>query len=626
MDRAAARARTGPQGRTARWLAAHVRGGDDGQVAITLVLGVVLIMVLGTTILVTQTVQNFPIIQNNLAQHYAYRAVEAGLNEYEYQIDTNPNLVLCNTSNLNTRQCQALQPFKFGQWNQVPNSGLGGSPTEYFSVYPSIDIADGLVKAVIDGAAYATGGYAYQYASVAFQPTNSFLLHDWWSVHGIIDPATVNSSCTLNAAAEKNTNLSLLWGNGVNGANAYSGACQSDLAWSALGTLFNGPVFSDDPLMVCNFGQPINLSSPSGSVDIGTSSPWLGITTADPTDALSNQGCGGASPSSFTNYNVASTLLGQPQSRPPDAVSAVNSLASVAKEDGCLYSGPTSITFDGTNGIIVSSPNTPTSGGKDTNNDLLKNANQCIPSSPGAPIPIPDDGVIVVQAGTPSCTTTPIVGSYFGQSTTQSAINCEGDAIVGNENYDPTTYTNNVGLRGSLTVAAANDVLIDNSITYDDCAGSVPGNNGASSCQISTTANDILGLIAGNFVELNHPAGASVCPTGAGGLNCQLSNPRLDAVVLALQHDFAVNNYGSDSPRGTIALDGSMDQYFADIEGTASSGGGPQTGYLNAYNWDQRLNIISPPYFLTPGTKAWAVASLSVNTSGKSAFAPAALP
>ncbi len=151
-----------------------------------------------------------------------------------------------------------------------------------------------------------------------------------------------------------------------------------------------------------------------------------------------------------------------------------------------------------------------------------------------------------MQAGTGTCSATPIVGSYYGESTSQSQANCEGNAIVGNKFYDG-TVANDIGLRGSLTIAAANNVLIDNSITYDDCGASIPGNLGSSSCQISSTANDILGLIAGNFVELNHPAGKGVCPTGAGGLNCQLSNPRLDAVVLALQHDFAVNNYGSDS-------------------------------------------------------------------------------
>lgn len=597
-----------------------------------MVLGIVLIMVLGTAILVTQTTQNFHVVQNSLAQHYAYRAIEAGLNEYEYEIDTNPNLVLCNASNVSLPQCQALQPFHFGQWNQVPNSGLGGSPIEYFSVYPYLDVPDGLVKAVIDGASYGQGHYVYEYENVTFQPTNSFLLHDWWSVHGIVDPATIGnaSSCTLSAASEKTSGLSLLWGNGSNGANAYSSVCQSDLAWSALGTVFNGPVFSDDPLMVCDFGQTINLSNPSESVSIGPSSPWLPITTASPS-ALSDQGCSSKSPASYTNYNSAGTLLNQPQSTPPDAVSAVNNLASVAEENGCVYSGPTTITFDGTSGVLVNSPDTPTNGsGQDTNNDLLKNTNTCLGSTPTTPIPVPNDGVMVVQAATPaatgsSCatTTTPIVGTYFAQSGTQAQRNCEGNAIVGNKYYNPSNSSQNLGLSGSLTIAAANNVLIDNSITYQDCA-QVPGNSGSSSCQITTSGtNDILGLIASNFVELNHPSGAAACPTaGAGGTNCQLVNPRIDSVVLALQHDFAVNNFTTDSPRGTISLDGSMDQYFADIEGTASAQSGLQSGYLNVYNWDQRLNILSPPYFLTPGTQAWAVASLSVNNGGKSQYAP----
>lgn len=592
-----------------------------------MVLGVLLIMSLGTTVLVTQTLQNFPVIQNNLATHNAYRAVEAGLNEYEYEIDTNPNLVLCNSTNLSTPQCTALQPFKFGQWNQVANSGVGGTPAEYFSVYPSLDIPDGLVKAVIDGAAPATNGFAYASEYVTFQPTNSFLLHDWWSVHGIIDPATMGNagSCPINAANEKTNGLSLLWGNGSNGASAYPGGCSSDYAYSAPGTVFDGPVFSDDPLFVCTFGQPSGNGTPAESVDIGPASPWLGITTAAPT-ALTNQGCGGNAPSTFTNYNLASTLLSQPQETPPDAVSATNSLATVAKEDGCLYSGPTVITLDGTNGLLVSSPETPVNGsGQDTNNDLLKNTNTCIPSSPTTPISIPADGVIVVQAATAPCNTpTPITDTtYFGRS---SSPNCEGNAIVGNEAYDPTNYAQDVGLSGSLTIAAANNVLIDNSITYDDCGANTPGNV-AGSCQISATSNDILGLIAGNFVELNHPAGAPTCPTASGivsgGLSCQLNNPRLDAVVLALQHDFAVNNFTSGSNQGTISLNGSMDQYFADIEGTAN--GQTINGYLNDYNWDQRLAILSPPYFLTPGTKAWAVAGLSVKYT-KSPDAPAATP
>jgi len=96
-------------------------------------------------------------------------------------------------------------------------------------------------------------------------------------------------------------------------------------------------------------------------------------------------------------------------------------------------------------------------------------------------------------------------------------------------------------------------------------------------------------------------------------------------VLLALQHDFAVNNFTTGVPLGTIANNGSMDQYFADIEGTGSTSG-LISGYLNDYNWDQRLSILSPPYYLSPGTNAWSVAALTVTAGSKSANAPSALP
>jgi hypothetical protein len=515
----------------------------------------------------------------------------------------------------------------------VPYSGLGGSPTEWFSVYPSIDVADGLVKAVIDGAAQATTGFTYQHENVSFEPTNSFLLHDWWSVHGIVDPQVIgdSSSCTVSAASEKGTTLSLLWGNGSNGANSYPGGCNANFAYSPPGTVFNGPTFSDDPMFVCSFGA-------SGSVNIGPASPWLGVTTAAP-NAFTDSGCNGYP---TLNYNAGATLVSQPQSVPPDAVSATNKLASVAMENGCLYSGPTSIAFDGVNAsgvgqYLVDSPETPltTSGAgvvEDANNDLLKNTNPCVSTS-GQPVPLPNNGVILVETAA-TCpnsldAATTIVGNYFGKSSGAACL--EGNAIVGNHVYTGTASTN-VGLTGSLTIAAANDVVIDNSITYNDCAGAVPGNV-SSSCQIHSdgTTNDILGLIASNFIDLNHPvttgnnpANATTC-SSAGGLTCDLSNPRIDAVMLALQHDFAVDNYQFGANLGTIANDGSMDQYFSDIEGQAT-GNGTTTGYINNYNWDQRLGILSPPYYLSPGTDAWTVASLSVSSGSKSTYAPTANP
>jgi hypothetical protein len=68
-----------------------------------------------------------------------------------------------------------------------------------------------------------------------------------------------------------------------------------------------------------------------------------------------------------------------------------------------------------------------------------------------------------------------------------------------------------------------------------------------------------------------------------------------------------------------------MDQYFSDIEG-CSGCQGKTTGYINNYDWDQRLGIISPPYYLTPGTSAWEVAALVITAGSKSSYAPSGNP
>lgn len=643
-----------------RYRALRALGHEAGQVALILVIGVLLITAMGTTLLITQTTQTYPIIQNNLAQHYAYRAVQAGINEYEYEIQTDPNLVLCSSLTASTPACSQLLPFKFGVWNQVPNSGLGGSPAEYYAVSPTLDVADGVVKVTVDGAANAGNATTYESANVTFTPTNSFVQNAWWSVHEAVDP-TVWSSCGLSQAVEQAAGKpSLVWGDGINGANDFnSSGCTGNNSWWPLGTQFNGSVFSDDPVVVNTFGDAPNLNTLAGSIEIGTASPWSGINTADPYTTnqtvnndyvyggpLTDLGMTYTAISNYVHYNSAKSTIGNAIQLPPNAVSAVNSLTSVAKENGCVYSGPTSITFDGTNAntgvgqVLVNSPDTPLSNGKDADNDLIKNSNTCIGATTSTPVPIPTDGLMIVQGATPAsgqttCTSNAavaLVGSYYGESSTPT---CEGNAIVGNANYNASNSSLNVGLSGSLTIAAANNIVIDNSITYDDCGSTAPGNLGASSCQINdsanNTANDVLGLIGTNYVELNHPATAannqtfcSVATNGntSGGLNCVLKNPRLDAVVLALQHDFAVNNAPDGLNAGTIQMNGAMDQYWADMEGVAYS---PTdiTGYMNDYNWDARLAIISPPYYLTPGTQAWGIGGLAINTAGKSSVAPA---
>ena len=73
-------------------------------------------------------------------------------------------------------------------------------------------------------------------------------------------------------------------------------------------------------------------------------------------------------------------------------------------------------------------------------------------------------------------------------------------------------------LSGLLTVGTDNDIVIDGNLTYDDCVAWAATNPGdpvfggsqqESACKYNTSAsghtNDALGLIADQFIEVDHP-------------------------------------------------------------------------------------------------------------------------
>ena len=92
------------RGRTARWAQLGRRltpgRGESGQ-TMPLILGIVLVLSLGTVVLVQNTFQQFPIVTKDVIQHEAYRAMESGLDEYLYAVNANANFAACNATFVN---------------------------------------------------------------------------------------------------------------------------------------------------------------------------------------------------------------------------------------------------------------------------------------------------------------------------------------------------------------------------------------------------------------------------------------------------------------------------------------------------------------------------------------------
>jgi hypothetical protein len=183
----------------------------------------------------------------------------------------------------------------------------------------------------------------------------------------------------------------------------------------------------------------------------------------------------------------------------------------------------------------------------------------------GASKPWPANGVIFV-ANAPSGTC-----RFYDPIATENADSACGTALVKG------TYSQD------LTIAAEADIIVTGPTTR---VGTEP----------------MLGLIANNFVRVNHPVNRnSTDPTNcsdAGGTKPNV----IHAAILALNYSFIVDNWYCGSQLGDLTVDGAIAQKYRGIVGFIGS-----TGYKKKYTYDDRLRYRQPPHFLDPVESAWRV-------------------
>jgi hypothetical protein len=584
---------------------------DVGQQALLLVMAITLIMASFALVMVTQTTQEFPVVDHTLVDHAAYRALQAGVNDYLYAINENPNGVTCTSASAPSCAYFNTQGFQFDQFTSVPNTptgqtGVSYAPSEWTSVgYPVLNQAAGTIQVAVVGAAgfaNAASSIQYQTADIVFKAANTFLLNVSWSQYNAIDP-------NINGVGSGCTPTSYLWG---------SGNCGTGDAGTVTPSFpYYGPVFSDDEVLVCN-------------------TPTIQqIETAAPNLTYASPGCN----NNVTYINPSKNLSINPYPLSPPT--NINALSTPAKSQGCYYTGPTTITFLSTGGYYVSSPDTvwqASNGTTNTTYDASSTANnksQCLPTTSGSTagnVSGPSNGVIYVTGVTGTgCNSTlqrndpnPLYAAYdangFNYDGEGSSSQCNGDAIVSG------------AVSGAYTLATANDIMIDGNLTYADCPqlsstqqnamnSATPLGEWPTSAQCSsistTTVNDTLGLIATNFVSINNPlqtvrGRTQALPTcGSGSASpapdCSNPDPIIMASILALQHTFSVPNFcSSPGYMGSVDLYGSLGEKYIDVEECGSN------GYGVSYTWDSRLSILSPPEFFTPATPSWDTNSFSV--------------
>ncbi|MCB0874889.1 MAG: hypothetical protein KDB46_01720 [Solirubrobacterales bacterium] len=302
----------------------------------------------------------------------------------------------------------------------------------------------------------------------------------------------------------------------------------------ASGEYINGPLHTNDELNIC--GSPTFGRGPSDLIEV--SSP--------PTGYRGSGGCGSTNPNFRGTYLTNAPVLTPPSTN--DSLKTVDGAA--------VYTGQTRIALSGTQMTV-----TTNSGSTST-------------------VPIPSSGVV-----------------YIANSTSSACSSAYSPYVSTNSMYPSNSACGNVYISGNysgqLTIAAENDIIVNNDLCRGSCSGSPSGNG-------------LLGLIANNFIRVYHPLSPSNSSTSASNCNGtsngsgSQSNLRIDAAMLSIQHSFIVDHYNCGNQLGNLTVNGAISQKFRGPVGTVGN-----SGYNKVYTYDDRLRYLSPPHFLDPVESAW---------------------
>ncbi len=313
------------------------------------------------------------------------------------------------------------------------------------------------------------------------------------------------------------------------------------------GDNIKGPMHTNDAFVICekptlgrNSQDPVEVSYPKAPGWFSTSS-------------IPNSGsnCNGSSSNFKGSFEVASALLIPP---------ATNGKLETVVQPAFHFTGEVKVCLEGSTMKV--------GPGKSCSGSLYSG-------------PLPANGIIYDS----------------------SAAGCTGEYTPTNVSYESPTVSpcGNLYLEGSyakpLTIAAANDVVITNNL-------------------LKSNEEAILGLVANNFIRIYHPVkitkttktenGVTVteesCTSSSQNLTGSISNIRIEAALLAINHSFIVDNYKCGPQLGTLNVKGAIAQKYRGAVGTTGS-----TGYIKNYEYDDKFRTNEPPEFTAPEKTAWVL-------------------
>ena len=548
--------------------------------------------------------------RNALDQKRAYAAAQAGIAQYNYDLNQDPNFwdtcyqsatpVAVGATDQGSTETYSIKP--------VPATGFSSCSTSnpINSMIESSGAAAGTFRIAATG---TSNGIAR--TLVTQYTRSSFLSYVYFTNFEDEDPqwAPGESAPGVNCAVYG-------WVSG--GRN---GACIT----IAFGTAdaVNGPLHSNDNVLICNPAGAPPVFGRSGQ------SPPDSIQT--PNALAESSGCGGTITVNGTQSHTTGIL--QPPPNDTQLLQLADNQDPTQKNGcyaggGCVFTGPTTIVLDG-----------PISSGNPQNQMTVTNADYGSPAGTPTTINYPANGVLYVDAGascsyaySPLGTENQLYGGMTLDPNSADTANAGcGDAVVSGSTSSSTcpgtTQVSGVcPYTQSLTIGAADDIIVAGSVTTTHVGSGCAGGE-AGGCPTGTA---LLGLIANNNVRIFHPLGSARAAQPLEGYCLQgdssrdylntngagsMVNPTVDAAIFAINDSFIIDDFdcgassnsggtGGNTAIGTLTINGTIAQNF---RGRLAEGNPQFTGYVKNYWYDQRLATIEPPYFLDPVGTNWTV-------------------
>jgi hypothetical protein len=508
---------------------------DQSGYTMIAVVGAMATVSLLVTAALAATNGDLNLVRRDLLHKQAYAAAQAGIADYSYHLNNDnsywakctsvpmPNAVNQMGSTARRRAVPGTTESSYAI-ELVPATGQSACSTS--NPVGTMLEQGGLAPGSFRIRATGYSGDA-SVSVVATYKRASLLDYVYFTQLETSDPVTygfANPSSQLNAA---NTQCSKFRREGRPRVGSTSPSSICDTIVFVEDDDIDGPMHTNDDLCINSGDTPSFGRNASDVIEVSASAPGYHTNTS------SGNGCTGnntsePSPGTFTTNAPVLT--------PPPTNGKLKTIAGITR------TGQTQITLNG-------------------NNVTLRTGNGSSQS-----FPIPSSGVIYIANGTCSASYNPFTVTY------PSSSGC-GNAIV-RGNYS-----------GQLTIAAENDIIVDEDIRRNLGTGG------------------LLGLVANNFVRVKHPVSDQTSRNDCGDNEDDtgtIHDLRIDAAILAISHSFIVDHYNCGDELGELEVNGAISQKFRGAVGT--TGG---TGYIKDYNYDDRLRYQEPPFFLDPVQSAW---------------------